>query len=308
MDDRIIGRYQGRPGPLLICLGGIHGNELAGIQAIREVLRLLSAEQAQHPSFTLNGTFLGIQGNLSAIRSKQRFITRDLNRMLLQAEIDQLRALPPRDLSPDESECLALVDLVEAEYAVQQPGRTLLLDLHTTTAFGGVFTIAAEDTTSLSIAKGLHVPVILGIADTLKGTTIDYFNRPDRNLVSIVFEAGQHGDPESVSRTISAIINCMLAIGLVTHDHVDTRHEGLLKSLAAGLPAVTRLSYHYRIATGEHFQMGEGYKNFDPVRKGQVLAVNDHGPIHAPSDGLILMPKYQPLGDDGFFIVQPEDR
>lgn len=308
MDDRIIGRYEGKqPGPLLICLGGIHGNELAGIRAIQEVLRLLSAEREQHPSFMLHGTFLGIQGNIPAIRSNQRFITRDLNRMLLKEEIDQLRALPAGELSPDESECLALVDLIEKEHALQ-PGRTLLLDLHTTTAFGGVFSIAAEDAASLSMAKGLHVPVILGIADTLKGTTIDFFNRPEQNLVSIVFEAGQHEDPESVSRMISAIINLMLAIGLVTHDHVESKHEGLLKSLAAGLPAVTRLTYHYRIAAGEDFKMEEGYKNFDPVKKGDVLASNDHGPIHAPSDGLILMPKYQPLGDDGFFIVKAEDR
>lgn len=307
--DRIIGRYEGaRPGPLLICLGGMHGNEHAGLIAIEEVLRLIQLEKVEHPSFSLAGTFLGVRGNISAIQTRQRFIRRDLNRILLKEEIDQFRALPEDELGEDEKECLSLADLIEREHANHSPGLTLLLDLHTTTAFGGIFSIATEDEVCLSLAKGLHVPVILGIANSLKGTTIDYFNRPDSNLYSVVFEAGQHDEPESVTRTISAIINCMRAIGQLDPAHVDIRHDGLLQHLAEGLPAVTRLVYHYVIRSGEDFIMHQGYKNFDPIQKGEVLAYNEHGPITAPYDGMILMPKYQPLGNDGFFIVQQEHR
>jgi succinylglutamate desuccinylase len=309
MDHRIIGRFEGKgPGPLLICLGGIHGNEHAGISAIREVVRLLRQEAATNPTFDINGTFLGIQGNMKAIRAGARFITRDLNRMLLREEIDQFRSLDPRQLGADESECLELVDLIESEHKRHGQGMTLLLDLHTTTAFGGVFSISAEDEMSLTLAKGLYVPVILGIANSLKGTTIDYFNRPDEHFYSIVFEAGQHDDPESVSRTVSAIINCMRSAGQLNASDVDSRHDGLLQRLGEGLPSVTRLVYHYVIRPDEHFIMRDGYQNFDPIHQGEVLATNEKGPVTSPQDGLILMPKYQPLGNDGFFIVQAEDR
>jgi succinylglutamate desuccinylase len=309
MEDRIIGRYVGKqPGPLLICLGGIHGNELAGIQAIEDIFRLLAHEELAHPAFSFCGTILGIRGNLPAIKSRQRFIHRDLNRILLAEELDQLRQLPPLRLGEDEKEALALVELIEYEHSLQSPGITLLLDLHTTTAFGGIFSIAAEDEVSLNLAKGLFVPVILGIADSLKGTTIDYFNRPAERLYSVVFEAGQHEDPESVSRTISAIINCMRSIGQIAPAHVDSRHDGLLQGLASGLPAVTRLAYHYTIEPGEAFEMRPGYKNFDTIQKGELLAFNAGGAIVAPMDGMILMPKYQPMGNDGFFIVQEENR
>ena len=48
--------------------------------------------------------------------------------------------------------------------------------------------------------------------------------------------------------------------------------------------------------------MDPGYKNFDPVGKGQTLAHDSHGDIQSPRKGLILMPLYRGKGDDGFFI------
>jgi hypothetical protein len=50
------------------------------------------------------------------------------------------------------------------------------------------------------------------------------------------------------------------------------------------------------------FAMNPGFENFQPVRRGQVLARNNKGEIRAPENGLILMPLYQKLGEDGFFI------
>src|SRR5688572_28969476 len=69
MEGRIIGRYKGEgPGPLLICIGGMHGNESAGILAIKEVLRLLDIEKDFNPGFHYKGSFVGILGNLPAIQ------------------------------------------------------------------------------------------------------------------------------------------------------------------------------------------------------------------------------------------------
>jgi succinylglutamate desuccinylase len=118
-----------------------------------------------------------------------------------------------------------------------------------------------------------------------------------------VFEAGKHDDPECVHRTVAAIVNCMRSIGSVDPKDVDHRHDGLLKRMSAGLPKVTRLKFHYHILPDEHFIMNPGYKNFQVVKKGEAIARNQDGIIHAPVDGLILMPKYQLQGDDGFFIL-----
>ncbi|MEZ6093860.1 MAG: hypothetical protein R3C03_06430 [Pirellulaceae bacterium] len=44
---------------------------------------------------------------------------------------------------------------------------------------------------------------------------------------------------------------------------------------------------------------------FAAVQSGQVLAFNGNEEIRAPLSGLIFMPLYQPMGNDGFFIVRP---
>ncbi|HZV69238.1 MAG TPA: succinylglutamate desuccinylase/aspartoacylase family protein [Saprospiraceae bacterium] len=305
MDNRIIGRYEGKDkGPLLICIGGMHGNEPSGVEAIDEVFRLLHDEPVVNPAFHYRGVLLGLRGNLAALNTKQRFIQRDLNRMMTAAEVDRILKLDPGQVTEEDKECLELVTMIDAERKKYDAQLTLILDIHTTTADGGIFTIASEDELSRILAKGLHAPVVLGIAEGLVGTTIDYFHHPDAGCYCIVFEAGRHDDPEGVHRSVAAIINCMRSIGAVDSKDVDHRHDGLLIGMSIGLPKVSRLIFHYKIQPGENFIMNPGFKNFQVIAAGEILARNDEGPVRSPVSGLILMPKYQSQGDDGFFVVE----
>lgn len=54
--------------------------------------------------------------------------------------------------------------------------------------------------------------------------------------------------------------------------------------------------------------MEPGFKNFQPVRRGKVLARDRTGAIKASETGLVLLPLYQPLGDDGFFLAREVKR
>jgi len=306
MHERILARHTGEEnGPLLVCLGGIHGNEPSGVRAIEEVCRLLTHEPKVNPDFRYKGYFLGLIGNVHAFKAGQRFIDRDLNRMLDEAELEAIRRSDMQHRNMEDLEAIRLIDRIEEEIRRTNPTFTLILDLHTTTADGGLFTICADDPKSIELAKGLHAPVILGIAENLPGTTIAYFNRPEQLRHCIVFEAGQHQDPECVHRSVAAIVNCMRSIGSVDPKDVDHRHDGLLRGLSKGLPRVSRLAYHYHIQPGEEFHMAPGYRNFNPVKQGDVVASNEHGDIRSPIDALMLMPKYQALGDDGFFLIEP---
>ena len=51
--------------------------------------------------------------------------------------------------------------------------------------------------------------------------------------------------------------------------------------------------------------MEPGFRSFDPVEKGQVLAHDRHGDLRAHEDGRILLPLYQHQGLDGYFLVRP---
>jgi succinylglutamate desuccinylase len=50
--------------------------------------------------------------------------------------------------------------------------------------------------------------------------------------------------------------------------------------------------------------MSPGFDNFDPVRAGDPIAQDRNGPVRAPERGVIMMPLYQKLGEDGFFIAR----
>ena len=97
--ERIIGSYAGsKKGPLLICFGGIHGNEPAGIQAIEEVFERLDKEPLRNPDFEFSGHLLGIRGNLRAIQAGKRYLQKDLNRQWTKENICLLYTSPsPRD-------------------------------------------------------------------------------------------------------------------------------------------------------------------------------------------------------------------
>jgi succinylglutamate desuccinylase len=60
--------------------------------------------------------------------------------------------------------------------------------------------------------------------------------------------------------------------------------------------------HRHAIVPEDDFRMEKGYRNFEPIKRGQLLAKDRKGDITARETGLILMPLYQTLGDDGFFL------
>ena len=108
------------------------------------------------------------------------------------------------------------------------PPMIYFLDVHSTTAHGGIFTIVGDDKRAQQMAKELHAPVVLGMDKDLVGTTQFYFEDPDWPIptMGIIFEAGQHLDPLSVNRAIAAIINCMRTIGSIEPGVVDMDEVG----------------------------------------------------------------------------------
>mgnify|MGYP002624179510 FL=1 len=90
--DRIIGRYTGHEkGPLIICFGGMHGNEPAGIQALDIMFKMLEVEPITNPDFYFRGRLLGIRGNLKAIKKGLRFLEKDLKRQWTDENIHRIK-------------------------------------------------------------------------------------------------------------------------------------------------------------------------------------------------------------------------
>lgn len=308
-DNRVIGVFEGKErGPLFICSGGLHGNEPAGVEALNTVFTLLEREALINPDFSFFGKLIGIRGNIPALRKKERYLDQDMNRIWIPEKIAENRQLAIGKISSEARELLEILDLVEREIEAYRPEKIVWLDLHTTTAGGGIFTISDNQKENLNIATELHAPVILGMLDNLEGTLMHYVK--DENLglpaVSITFEAGQHSDPLSINRAIAAIINCMRTIGSVPANIVENRHDQLLIDYSDKLPKVARLSHIHPVRPDDDFHMMPNYENFMPVKKGELLAHDRFGPIYAGEDALILMPLYQQQGSEGFFLLRED--
>ena len=119
--NRIIGSFEGDEGPLIIAIGGMHGNEPAGVKAISIVLDELQQAAKNQADFRFNGTFIGLLGNEKAVEAGVRYIDKDLNRLWEGPTTRAILNKPFNQLSAEEQE---LVELHHHIAAIKRPHAT----------------------------------------------------------------------------------------------------------------------------------------------------------------------------------------
>jgi succinylglutamate desuccinylase len=308
--QRIIGKYIGKErGPMLLVFGAMHGNEPAGVEAIKMLFRALALEPYHNPEFSFNGSILGLLGNKAAYTKNVRYINTDLNRSWIKEKVVEVFNKSEENLTLEEQELKDIVATVNQHIKEVNPTEIVMLDIHTTSSNGGIFTIASDEPRSMDIAMSLKAPVVTKVLQGVHGTSMHFFDGENMGLetTALCFEAGQHLDILSPGRAYAAIVNCLKKIGCVKEHHVENKHEKILIEFSKNLPKVATLIYKHHINPGINFQMLPGFVSFDKVSKGQHLANDINGPVFADEDGLILMPLYQEQGDEGYFVVVPED-
>lgn len=307
-NSRIIGSYSGNThGALFFVITTLHGNEPAGEKAMRTLLRLLQEEKNKKPAFDFAGKMVGLVANMAAKAKKTRYIDTDMNRIWTAERVAFIATEPSEKLIlSEEHEIKALLQTMRSEIAAYKPTQIFLLDLHTTTADGGIFTIVPPSEASEKIGMTLFAPVITGFDGLLQGTLMSFMNGSFDGLpcTTLTFESGQHDDPESVTNAVSAIINTLRAIGCVKPEDVEDKHDERLRARAAALPKKATLLYRHAISASDNFRMRPGFHNFQAVKKKEVLADDRKGTIKAIDNALIIMPLYQKQGNDGFFLVR----
>lgn len=293
LDSHLIGTYDtGRPGPLFVCVGGMHGNEPGGVHALRLVLAELERE-----ALPLRGRLVCFAGNLQALRAGERYVDRDLNRIWASEDID---AGVSEDVHETGSRQV-MRELIEAEIAgATEP--VIFLDLHSTSAGGSPFSIIGDTRQNRRIAFAMPVPVILGLEENVDGALLGYFG--ERGHVAVGFEGGQHDEPCTALNHVAAVWLTLITAGGLEGDSTPQgkRSFDRLREAGRGLPGVVETRYRHHVEEREKFVMREGFANFDPVHKGEHLAFDMQGEVGCVEDGLILLPLYQGQGQDGFFI------
>jgi len=298
-ERHVVGRVRGpRPGPTLIAVGGIHGNEPAGVRAMRRLLPSLAPLAA-----SLRGELVLLAGNTRALERGVRYSNADLNRLWTRENLAAVRkGARPAAPGVEATELAELLAAFESAAACAR-GEIFFLDLHTTSARGVPFATVGDTLRNRAFALNFPVTLVLGLEEQVGGTMLEHVN--NTGAVTMGFEAGQHEEGEAVDNHEALLRVALAASGLLAPGEVPGLEEAraTLKRAGGGARFI-EVRHRHAIRLEDEFRMTPGFENFDPVRRGQPLARDRRGLVRAREGGMILMPLYQRLGDDGFFLAR----
>lgn len=301
-EERLIGWVRGRrAGPMLVCIGGLHGNEGAGVAALEEVVERLQSRQAE-----LRGDFVALKGNVRALRAGKRFLRYDLNRAWGiggPADAEDRSRLD----AEEDAEVAELLGVLERIRGAAR-GHLYLLDIHTTSGAGGAFTTVGDSLDNRAFASAVPVPLVLGLEELVEGTLVGRLS--EEGWTTAVFECGQHTEPEARNRAAAAIWILVREAGLLESRALPEAAAGYeaLRREYGRFPKYLEMRYRHPVNEGDGYRTAPGLLNFQTVAEGEVLGQDRTGQIKAPEPGRILMPLYQEQGEDGFFLVREFSR
>lgn len=300
--ERVLGAYQGRvAGPLVIAVAGLHGNEPAGVVALRRVLRELAPHAAR-----LRGRFVALTGNRAGLARGVRGVDHDLNRCWTRDSIAEARSKAQAARDAEQQELVELTEALEREFA-RAPGPVTVLDLHSTSGPTVPFTLHADRSRAVELARALDVPALFGLEMLLGSTLVDWAHKLGHT--GLVIEGGQNESELTVDLHESALWVALAHAGALDASLAAalTHHRARLTHAAGSTPRALTICHRHEIEGGERFEMLPGWSGFQPVRKGDLLARS--GPrlgveVRAPFDATLVMPRYQGTGSDGFFLAR----
>lgn len=298
-----------RPGPRVLIMGGVHGNETAGPIAIRQILAEFADGRRQLERGTLS--FVPV-ANPVAWAAGRREGDRNLNRDFRPS------------LSPENAE-----DRIASRLGPILASHDVLVDLHTFSApgvpfvfFGPAnnqeelepFTHAAEEE-RLAQAIGPQRLVYGWLPAYAKGVrrrqngsiaygigTTEYMRVHGGYAVTV--ECGQHLDPEAPVVARAAIDNTLqlLALGGLLQPAPEAAVSPSGKELIELFDVFDRHAPEDRFA--------REWRSFDRVAAGELIAFRADGqPLAAPEDGYVVFPNPgTPPGREWFYFARPGQR
>ncbi len=273
------------PGPITVVIGGTHGDELVGVEAVRRLLaRYGASERSVGPLKIpeLYGDLVLAFGNPEAIRQRARSASgvRDLNRCFLADDLDR----PP---SAED-----IVDLVRArELAPLLKEADYVIDLHGTSSDSPPFVCLGHDSAEhRRLYQCLRIPYVLSDPrDVLahdegrpgRGTTDDFVDR--HGGAAIAYETGKEDDLTRVPGVVEDVQRMLAAVGHFPNEEMP------LPLSNPPVFALERSVHAQEEAFTYAIDMESGWQ---PVRAGQLVGTYANGQEERIArDGMLVFPK-----------------
>ena len=306
-----------RPGPRLLVLGAVHGNETSGTQGILRVLGEIDAKLINLLAGSV--TFVPITNPLAYERA-QRAGERNLNRNLGPTA------------EPKEFE-----DHIANWLCPLMARHDVLLDLHSFQAVGRAFVMVGPENNAGELEPFTHaeaevaLALRLGVNRFVDGWLSTYARGVARRRAAIgaissreqeldtdprygvgtteymrsvggyalTLECGQHHDPEGPEVAYRAIMNTLAHLG-----HIDAPPPQAVAAIEA-----LRI---YDVIDKAHEQdsFSRAWSSFDPLECGDLIGTRHDGAlVRAEAPGYILFPNAKAgVGHEWFYLAKANPR
>jgi len=297
------------PGPRLIVLGGVHGNETCGTAGIERAVAEFD-----------NGALNLVRGQLTLVPVANPLARRRMHR---EGERNLNRSFRPTEVPADYEARITnvLCPLLDRH--------DVLLDLHSFQSVGEAFAMIgprdnagplepfARATEEGRLALHMGTPRVVegwldiyaaSLSQRAAGEPVDaaalafgwgtneYMR--SRGGYAVTLECGQHADPAAPQVAHAAIHSALRLLGMVAAEAVAPPQPALLR-----LVGVTD-----RLHEGDQFV--RDWATFDAVAKGDPIGVRADGSVlQAEQDGFIVFPNTKATaGTEWFYFAVASDR
>lgn len=291
------------PGPALLVLGAVHGNEVCGAHAIARAI-----DDLTHGRLVLSRGRLTLVpvANPLAFKQNTREGERNLNRRFVprpEGAVLDYEDRVTRQLAPLLARHDALLDL----HSFHTPGEPFaMVGPRNNHGMREPFARAAEE---MALARALGAPQVVegwlevydraararGEAPDEEGIGTNEYMRSQGGY-AVTLECGEHEDPQAIEVASQALCGALAHLGLA-HVPAPARFGG---------PAARLRDVVLREAPGD--RLVRDWLSFDPVQAGEVIGLRADGmPVTAARAGCVLFPHPEAeVGREWFYLAEPD--
>lgn len=255
------------PGPTSIIMGGVHGNEIAGVKTVENLIENLTIESGK--------VYLAF-GNPHAIKQNIRMTEKNLNRMFK----------PIEELSVGETNSYEYKRAELLKTFLDQS--SALLDLHNSSNPESQPFIICESN-SKAITEYFPIQkIVSGFDDIEPGGTDYYMNKTGK--IGICVECGFHGDPISNEIALKAAYIFLTVRGHIKGEYTKNEHD------------YYRL-YGLHVTKTSRFKVVKKFPDFTNIDKGELIAYDGDEEIRSPDKSIILFARDRDsIGEEAFLL------